>query len=196
MYSGSLANLGRLVRILIGCVLVVWSLVSATAQSVGLEVRTATANSSDSQTNTQTIRDRSDDSKVIGSLTGANTGTATAPSPAIVESREFVREFVAEKLKLWQQNLKLGEWQISWSTAQRSDLKPHTVGQIHWDNPRKCWDNPRKCLDNPRKCAAILVLDPADYRMPFKAMLDDMELTIIHELVHLKLTSLPHSEAR
>jgi hypothetical protein len=26
-------------------------------------------------------------------------------------------------------------------------------------------------------------------------MLDDMELTIIHELIHLKLTSLPHSEA-
>jgi hypothetical protein len=30
--------------------------------------------------------------------------------------------------------------------------------------------------------------------MPFNAMLDDMEMTVIHELVHLKLTSLPHSE--
>ncbi len=65
--------------------------------------------------------------------------------------------------------------------AHRKDLKPHTIGQIHWDKPGKC--------------AAILGLDPSDYRMPFNAMLDDMELTIIHELVHLKLTSLPHSEA-
>jgi len=31
--------------------------------------------------------------------------------------------------------------------------------------------------------------------MPLSALLDDMELTIVHELVHLKLTSLPHSEA-
>jgi hypothetical protein len=30
--------------------------------------------------------------------------------------------------------------------------------------------------------------------MPFNAMLDDIEMTIIHELVHLRLTSLPHSE--
>ena len=54
------------------------------------------------------------------------------------------------------------------------------MGQIHWDKPSKS--------------AAILVLDPSDYTVPFKAMLDDMEMTVIHELVHLKLTSLPHSE--
>jgi hypothetical protein len=81
----------------------------------------------------------------------------------------------------WQQRLKLSDWQISWAMAHRGDLKPHTVGQIHWDMPTKN--------------AAILVLDPSDYRMPFDAMLDDMELTIIHEMIHLKLTSLPHSEA-
>ena len=65
--------------------------------------------------------------------------------------------------------------------AHRSDLKPNTVGQIHWDKPSKS--------------ASILVLDSSDYRMPFNAILDDMELTVIHELVHLKLTSLLHSEA-
>jgi hypothetical protein len=65
--------------------------------------------------------------------------------------------------------------------AHRSDLKPQTVGQIHWDKPSRS--------------ASILVLDPSDYRMQLNAMLDDMEMTIIHELVHLKLTSLPHSEA-
>lgn len=181
MYSLSLANLGRPAGILIGCVLAVWPFVSASAQVVGAEVHTATASLSDSQTNTQTIRNRSDESYVSASVTDANPGTATASSPAVVESREFAQKYVAEKLTLWQQNLKLSEWRISWSMAHRSDLKPNTVGQIHWDMPRKS--------------AAILVLDPADYRLPFNAMLDDMEITIIHELVHLKLTSLPHSEA-
>lgn len=65
--------------------------------------------------------------------------------------------------------------------AYRSDLRPNSVGQIHWDKSSKS--------------APILVLDSSDYRMPFNAMLDDMELTIIHGLVHLKLTSLPQSEA-
>ena len=141
-------------------------LVSARAQSVGSEARAPIANPSDSQKSTQTIRDRSGESKGIGSLTDVDLGAATVLGPAVVESREFTQKYVAE---------------ISWTLAHRSDLKPHTVGQIHWDMPKKS--------------AAILVLDPADYRMPFNAMLDDMELTIIHELVHLKLTSLPHSEA-
>lgn len=181
MYSRSLANLGRPAGILIGCVLAMWPFVSASAQVVGAEVYAAPASSSDSQPNTQTIRDRSDEREVVGSITDASPRTATVPNPAIVESREFAQKYVAEKLTLWQQNLKLTDWQISWALTHRSDLKPHTVGQIHWDMPRKN--------------AAILVLDPADYCMPFNAMLDDMELTIIHELVHLKLTSLPHSEA-
>jgi hypothetical protein len=181
MHPCSRAILGLPAGILIGCVLAVGSGDSATAQSVGSEVRTATPHSSESKTCAQTIRNRSDESKVIVSLTDGNPGTATALSPARVESREFAQKYVAEKLTLWQQSLKLSEWQISWAMVHRSDLKPHTVGQIHWENRRKS--------------AAVLVLDPSDYRMPFNAMLDDMELTIIHELVHLKLTSLPHSEA-
>ena len=181
MYLRSLANLGRPAAFLIGCVLAVLPVASASAQSIGSEVRTATAQSGDSEPNTQTILDRSDESKVVGSVTDASRGTVTAPTPTIVESPEFAQRYVAEKLTLWQQSLKLSEWQISWAMAHRSDLKPHTVGQIHWDKPNKS--------------AAILVLDPSEYRMPFNAMLDDMELTIIHELVHLKLTSLPHSEA-
>ncbi len=181
MYSRPFTIPGRPVGILMGCVLAISPLVSATAQSIRSEVSQATAKPSDLPTNTQTIRDRSEEGKVIGSLTDADPGTATAPGPAIVESRECAQKYVGEKLALWQQNLKLNEWQISWAMAHRCDLKPNTVGQIHWDMPRKS--------------AAILVLDPSDYRMPFNAMLDDMELTIIHELVHLKLTSLPHSEA-
>ena len=141
----------------------------------------AAARSSDSDPNAQTVRDRWDASRVEAAAPTANGGAATAASAAPVGSREFAQQYVAEKLGLWQQRLKLSDWRVTWTMAHRSDLKPNTVGQIHWDKPSKS--------------AAILVLDPSDYRMPFNAMLDDMELTIIHELVHLKLTSLPHSEA-
>ena len=36
----------------------------------------------------------------------------------------------------------------------------------------------------------IRVLDASDYQMSFSATLKDMEFTIVHELVHLELSSL------
>jgi hypothetical protein len=88
---------------------------------------------------------------------------------------------VAERLTVWQQRLKLEEWRISVVMTRRGDLKPKTLGGIRWDKPKKT--------------AVIWVLDPSDYRLPPREMLDDIELTIVHELVHLKLASLPRSEA-
>jgi hypothetical protein len=178
MYPCAQANRGRPAAILIGCVLAVWPFVSASAQSVGSEAHAVTV---DSQPNAQSIRDGWDASKVNSSAADANRGAVAVPSATPVGSRDFVQQFVTEKLAVWQQRLQLSDWRIAWAMAHRSDLKPQTVGQIHWDKPSRS--------------ASILVLDPSDYRMPQNAMLDDMEMTIIHELVHLKLTSLPHSEA-
>jgi hypothetical protein len=39
------------------------------------------------------------------------------------------------------------------------------------------------------------MLDASDYQLPLREMLDDMEVTIVHELVHLELASLPRNEA-
>jgi len=181
MHSCSQPSPVRPAAILIGCVLAASPLVSTSAQVVGAKVPVAAASSTDSQPDAQTVRDRWDASKVDTAATDANRSAVTAPSAAPAGSQEFAQQYVAQKLKLWQERLKLSEWRITWAMAQRSDLKPNTVGQIHWDKPSKS--------------ASILVLDSSDYRMPFNAMLDDMELTLIHELVHLKLTSLPHSEA-
>ncbi len=168
-------------RITDGCVLAVWPFVSASAQEVRSEVHPATASSNDSQPYAPIVRDRWDARKVDTAATDADRSAVTSPSATSAGSREFAEQCVAHKLELWQQRLKLSDWRITWAMAHRSDLKPNIVGQIHWDKPSKS--------------ASILVLDPSDYRMSFNAMLDDMELTIIHELVHLKLTSLPHSEA-
>ena len=65
-------------------------------------------------------------------------------------------------------------------SGRSSELKPKTLGVIRWDKSKKT--------------ALIWVLDPADYQLSFRAMPDDMELTVVHELVHLELASLPRSQ--
>lgn len=91
------------------------------------------------------------------------------------------QQFLDERLSIWCRRLNLDEWRISVNMTHRSDLKPKTLGGIRWDKGKKS--------------AVIWVLDPSDYRLPFPEMLNDMELTIVHELVHLELASLPRSEA-
>ena len=48
------------------------------------------------------------------------------------------------------------------------------MGNIHWDSEKKT--------------AVIRVLDPADYKLPFSEMLQDLEFTVVHELIHLELS--------
>jgi hypothetical protein len=65
--------------------------------------------------------------------------------------------------------------------ARTTELKPRTLGNIHWDAEKKK--------------AVIKVLDPADYTLALPEMLADVEFTVVHELIHLELSSLPRSEA-
>ena len=81
--------------------------------------------------------------------------------------------FAKEKLFVWQKRLGLEEWAIRLEIVRATDLKPRTLGNIHWDTDKKS--------------ATIRVLDPADYKLPFHAMLDDMEFTVVHELIHLEI---------
>jgi hypothetical protein len=97
------------------------------------------------------------------------------------EQRQVAARFIQERLAVWQERLKLKDWQISIVMARRTDLKPKTLGATHWDKDKKC--------------ASISVLDPSDYSVPFGDILNDLELTVVHELVHLDLAALPRSEA-
>jgi hypothetical protein len=94
---------------------------------------------------------------------------------------EATANYLNGRLAIWQQRLNLQDWKISIIMSHPSELKPRTLGNIHWDSDKKA--------------AVIRVLHPADYKMPYKAMLDDMEFTVVHELIHLELSSLPRSEA-
>ncbi len=85
----------------------------------------------------------------------------------------LAESFTNEKLWYWQNRLNLKDWNVSVAVVRSTDLKPKTLGNIHWD------------LD--KKSAIIRVLDPADYQLPFREMLDDLEFTVVHELIHLEL---------
>jgi hypothetical protein len=102
-----------------------------------------------------------------------------APTAATVacpqERTALAASFTIEKLARWQKRLQLEDWKISVAVARASELKPKTLGNIHWDTDKKT--------------ALIRILDPADYEMPLPEMLKDMEFTVVHELIHLELAS-------
>ena len=87
------------------------------------------------------------------------------------ERSALAGSFAAERLWVWQKRLNLQDWNVSVLMSRTGELKPKTLGNIHWDMEKKT--------------AVIRVLDPADYRLPFREMLQDMEFTVVHELIHL-----------
>jgi hypothetical protein len=109
----------------------------------------------------------------------------TTPGPqdrALLRERSLLAEsFATQKLWIWQKRLKLAHWNIRLKMVRTSELKPKTLGNIHWDTKSKT--------------ATIRILDVCDYKLPYPEMLKDMEFTVVHELIHLQLSSLPRSEA-
>jgi len=97
---------------------------------------------------------------------------ACAPSP---------ESFLAQRLTFWQGRLGVADWNIAITMSHPSDLKPKTLGNIHWNADTKT--------------AVIRVLASSDYTLACPEMLADMEFTVVHELVHLVLSSLPRSQA-
>ncbi|MGH9659093.1 MAG: hypothetical protein ACRD96_11155 [Bryobacteraceae bacterium] len=97
------------------------------------------------------------------------------------ERTSLADKYLRERLLDWQRRLKLDDWTISIVTSRRSELRRGTLGNIRWDARNKT--------------AVIRVVDPVEYQMPFQSALKDMEFTIVHELIHLELSSLPRSEA-
>jgi hypothetical protein len=96
------------------------------------------------------------------------------PSGSSAHERTLLAEsFASERLWAWQKRLGLQDWNITVVVTRASELKPKTLGNIHWELEKKT--------------AVIHVLDPSDYHMPFQEMLKDMEFTVVHELIHLEL---------
>jgi hypothetical protein len=105
---------------------------------------------------------------------GCFAGTARAQDVTGLSPREralAAESFATERLWVWQRRLNLEDWKISVAVARASELRPKTLGNIHWDLEKKT--------------AVLHVLDPIDYRLPWREVLDDIEFTVVHELIHL-----------
>jgi hypothetical protein len=113
-------------------------------------------------------------------LAAAERPEPTDQTPA-AERITIAESFLTQKMFIWQKRLKLEDWNITFKLVHLSDLKPKTLGNIHWDADLKK--------------ASMNILCPADYKMAFPDALKDMEFTVVHELVHLQLSSLPRNEA-
>jgi hypothetical protein len=110
-------------------------------------------------------------------LVVGNIFAQTAPTvlPDSAKERTLLAErYASERLSMWQKRLNLQDWNISLLVSRATELKPKTLGNIHWDADKKT--------------AVIRVLDPADYKLPYQEMLQDLEFTVVHELIHLELS--------
>jgi hypothetical protein len=105
----------------------------------------------------------------------------TPLEPNRAERKRLAEKYVHERLPFWQRKLALEAWNVSIVPVHPTDLRPGTLGNVHWDKEKKT--------------AVIHVLDASDYRTPFRATLNDLEFTVVHELIHLELASLPRSDA-
>jgi hypothetical protein len=105
---------------------------------------------------------------------------ASVPAHAAPNCSTPQEPFLTARLAVWQQRLDLQDWTLTVIPTRARDLKPQTLGHIDWD------------VD--KKTAKVRVLAVSDYdTMACSAALDDMELTVVHELVHLVLSRLRHT---
>ena len=96
------------------------------------------------------------------------------PTAASAHERSLLAEsFAREKVSVWQKRLNLQDWNVALEVVRSTELRAKTLGNIRWDTEKKT--------------AVIRVLDPADYPLPFPEMLDDIEFTVVHELIHLEI---------
>jgi hypothetical protein len=88
---------------------------------------------------------------------------------------------VRQWLRVWQSRLGLSDWNVEVKIVRISDLNPDTLGHLKWNSENRT--------------ATIKVLDPVDYDLPVSRIPEDIEITIVHELLHLQLSVLPRDKA-
>jgi len=113
---------------------------------------------------------------LLGSFAGKCLAPETPKEPGLGERGPLAERYLHQRLVRWQERLNIQDWTISLVMSHPTELRRGTLGNVHWDADKKT--------------AVIRVLDAADYGRPFRATLQDMEFTVVHELVHLELTSL------
>lgn len=104
--------------------------------------------------------------------------TLAQASPRPGKTGPVVTETQVQRwLRVWQKRLSLEDWDITAHIVRRRELKPDTLGNLRWNSADKT--------------ASIRILDPLDYDLPADEIPNDMEYTVLHELVHLQLATIP-----
>ena len=79
-------------------------------------------------------------------------------------------------MKTWQKRLGLEDWNLTVRVVRQSEIDPDSWGMAEWDPVTKT--------------GTISVLDPRDYNLRGGELKLDMECTIVHELVHIRVSPL------
>src|ERR1035441_6743827 len=104
-------------------------------------------------------------------------GVSLGAPPALAEARSktaITEAQVADWVRLWQKRLRLEDWKVDAHIVRSTDLKPDTLGNLKWNTATHT--------------AVIKVLNPLDYDIPPAAVAEDVEYTVVHELIHLQLS--------
>lgn len=101
---------------------------------------------------------------------------AEVPGATALSTKPAAESYAQSKLAFWKGRLKLDAWSVIVTIASPNDLRPGTLGNIHWDPDKKT--------------AVIRILDNAGTPDD----LSNMECTIVHELIHLQLAALPRTD--
>jgi hypothetical protein len=83
----------------------------------------------------------------------------------------------ARWIKLWQKRLALEDWKIDVKIVRVWELPDNAVANIHWSLPTHR--------------ATVKVLNAVDSTLKKSEIVDDTELSVVHELVHLSMAKLP-----
>lgn len=85
----------------------------------------------------------------------------------------FTDEQLQEKLKQWQERLRLQDWLVKVKIGRQREMQLNRLGEISFNTHTKT--------------ARITILDPIDYDDWGK---QDMENTLVHELLHLHFSGI------
>src|SRR5260370_30602077 len=77
----------------------------------------------------------------------------------------------------------------------RGELLPSSPRDFAWLIDRAARQRSASIIDLGGEASSLDDLIGQGYRLPFREMLDDIELNMIHELIHLEFAWLPWSEA-
>jgi hypothetical protein len=115
---------------------------------------------------------------------GVGVALGATPPPSVESKAKAVvsQDQVDNWVRLWQRRLHLDDWRIEARIVRAADLKPDTLGNLKWNSISRT--------------ATIKVLNPIDYDLPAADVPEDIEYTVVHELVHLQLSALPRAGGR